>query len=106
MSEYTKGKLQAIGSTKAKFNDAYFIRLENKKDSFIALTYGHTGFPAKSNATELVRRWKAFEERGIVSDLAKDGENLLLFSECSPFCEDRKRAQDKFKITLAKAKPE
>ncbi|KKM25932.1 hypothetical protein LCGC14_1589950 [marine sediment metagenome] len=69
--EHTKGKLQAIGSTKAKFKDAYFIRLEDTENSFIAKTYGHTGFPAEANAKELVRRWNAFEKDGLVDELRK-----------------------------------
>ena len=80
--EYTKGEFQAIGSSKAKFKDAYFIRLKDTEDSFIAKTYGHTGFPAEANAKELVRRWNAFEEGGIVDELKGRLENLIKQPNC------------------------
>ena len=59
---YTKGKLEAIGSRKAKFKDAFFVRIAETRDSFIFKAYGHTGEDSKANATELVRRWNAFPE--------------------------------------------
>lgn len=97
MSEYTKGKME--------LNDIRPWEIWVGADIHIADVHGNHE-ARRANAKEIVRRWNAFEEGGIVSDLVKDGKDLLLFSECSPFCEDRKRAQDKFKITLAKARPE
>ena len=59
---HTKGKLEAIGSQKAKFKDAFFVRIAGTRDGFVFKAYGHTGEDSKANATELVRRWNAFPE--------------------------------------------
>ncbi len=104
MSEYTKGESKILEILMSAWVRGWYsgINGDNSDGKKRVDCPEVMGIYAK----EFVRRYNAFEEGGIVSDLVKDGKDLLLFSECSPFCEDRKRAQDKFKITLAKARPE
>ncbi len=69
MSEFTKGKLKAdIESGEIFYNEPEFHGAETRIADIPDI---HTK-EQKANATELVHRWNAFEDGGIVSELQQE----------------------------------
>ena len=98
--EFTKGGLVAVFP---KGSNGFWHIKSKATNRVIVTVWGEKSTSAKLEAQELVRRWNAFEEGGLVDDLYKACEELIK-SEPYGITPDFDESLRKVEAALAKVK--